>query len=351
MKINEQIRNYRKKQNLTQEQLANYLGVTAPAVNKWENGNSYPDITLLAPLARVLKTDVDTLLSFREELTDLEIGNFVNEITEEMFTKGFEAAFERVGDKIKEHPGCDKLTLSLSQVMNGYLSMNMEKLSEKEKYQKQIMAWLEAAAFSEDVQVANAAAVSLAQQYMINQEYDKAQKFIDKIPPVGFDRRITQATLYKYMDKTEEAYAVYEELMYQKANDLMINLIGIISLLQKENRQEEIQDYLKRMRTLAECFDLGNYTAASLEFEIAAKEKEEEKSIEALTQMVDGLEHMTKIRESGLYRHMKWKEDPGMDRLMSMLKKNFDQEEEMDFLRQNPKFRQLMKRLKSDEID
>ena len=40
MKINEIIRKYRKEQDLTQEQIANYLGVTAPAVNKWEKGVS-----------------------------------------------------------------------------------------------------------------------------------------------------------------------------------------------------------------------------------------------------------------------------------------------------------------------
>ena len=45
MKINETIRQRHIERNLTQEQVANYLGVTAPAVNKWEKG-TYPDITL-----------------------------------------------------------------------------------------------------------------------------------------------------------------------------------------------------------------------------------------------------------------------------------------------------------------
>lgn len=40
MQIGEVIRTYRKKQNLTQEEMAKRLGVTAPAVNKWENGDS-----------------------------------------------------------------------------------------------------------------------------------------------------------------------------------------------------------------------------------------------------------------------------------------------------------------------
>ena len=41
MKLNEVIRKYRRKAGLTQEQVANYLGVTAPAVNKWESGVSH----------------------------------------------------------------------------------------------------------------------------------------------------------------------------------------------------------------------------------------------------------------------------------------------------------------------
>ena len=55
MNISEQIRNYRKSVGLTQEQVANALGVSASAVNKWEKGNSYPDISTLPALARLLQ--------------------------------------------------------------------------------------------------------------------------------------------------------------------------------------------------------------------------------------------------------------------------------------------------------
>ncbi len=41
----------RRARGLTQEQLAARLGVSAPAVSKWETNSSYPDITLLCPLA------------------------------------------------------------------------------------------------------------------------------------------------------------------------------------------------------------------------------------------------------------------------------------------------------------
>ena len=79
MPVSEVIRRKRKELGLTQEQMAQRLGVSAPAVNKWENGNSYPDIMLLAPIARLLDISVDTLLSFRGELTDEEIRQIMSE--------------------------------------------------------------------------------------------------------------------------------------------------------------------------------------------------------------------------------------------------------------------------------
>ena len=55
----------RKRQGLTQQQLAQALHVTDKAVSKWERGLSYPDVTLLQPLAEVFCLRVDDLLTCR----------------------------------------------------------------------------------------------------------------------------------------------------------------------------------------------------------------------------------------------------------------------------------------------
>ena len=86
MNIGSVIKKYRKDIGLTQEEMANRLGVTAPAVNKWENGNSTPDIELLAPIARLLNISLDTLLSFHEKLTDVEIEDTIMQM-DHMFSK------------------------------------------------------------------------------------------------------------------------------------------------------------------------------------------------------------------------------------------------------------------------
>lgn len=60
MKLNGTIRRLRRAKGLSQEQVAQALGVSGPAVNKWERGACCPDLALLAPLARLLDTDLNT---------------------------------------------------------------------------------------------------------------------------------------------------------------------------------------------------------------------------------------------------------------------------------------------------
>lgn len=58
----ENIKKYRISKDLTQEDVAEYLGITAQSVSKWERGESYPDITFLPALANIFETSVDLLL-------------------------------------------------------------------------------------------------------------------------------------------------------------------------------------------------------------------------------------------------------------------------------------------------
>lgn len=64
IKLSENIRVFRKAQSLTQEQLAEALGVTVGAVYKWEAKLSTPDINLIVELADLFDTSVDVLLGY-----------------------------------------------------------------------------------------------------------------------------------------------------------------------------------------------------------------------------------------------------------------------------------------------
>lgn len=61
-KIGRFIADCRKENNLTQEQVAEKLGISNKTVSRWENGNSFPDVSLLQPLCELLNISVNELL-------------------------------------------------------------------------------------------------------------------------------------------------------------------------------------------------------------------------------------------------------------------------------------------------
>lgn len=63
MTLEEQIRNYRKQAGLSQEKMADKIGVSRQAITKWENGTGIPDISNLMVIAQLFQISVDELLS------------------------------------------------------------------------------------------------------------------------------------------------------------------------------------------------------------------------------------------------------------------------------------------------
>ena len=62
-KIGVFIANCRKEKNLTQEQLAEKLGVSNKSISRWENGKTMPDYSILKDLCTVLDIDINELLA------------------------------------------------------------------------------------------------------------------------------------------------------------------------------------------------------------------------------------------------------------------------------------------------
>ncbi|MGI6110166.1 MAG: helix-turn-helix domain-containing protein, partial [Eubacteriaceae bacterium] len=197
MEIGEVLRKKRKAAGLTQEQVANALGITAPAVNKWEHGLSCPDLALLPALARLLRTDPNTLLSFQEKMTDREITFFTNQVAEKIQMEAFTDGFALAMDKLREYPHCIRLRSALAMVLDGALMITDLPESEKEPYHEQIKALYEQIAQSDDPALANPAKYMLASQYLQQDDYGYAQELLDQMPDVDTtDKRTVQADLY-----------------------------------------------------------------------------------------------------------------------------------------------------------
>lgn len=81
MRLNEKIYYCRKKQGLSQNDLAGLLDVSRQSVSKWETGESNPDVTKLVSLARIFDVTTDWLLSEDEDVNmhaSVQQSNYVN---------------------------------------------------------------------------------------------------------------------------------------------------------------------------------------------------------------------------------------------------------------------------------
>lgn len=90
IELAENIRRFRKQRGITQEQLAEAMGVTVGAVSKWETGSSVPDIGLIIALAELFDTSVDSLLGYGLEKGALQ--RSLDELKEAFIHKRFDQA-------------------------------------------------------------------------------------------------------------------------------------------------------------------------------------------------------------------------------------------------------------------
>ena len=80
IKISENIKRLRKTKKITQEGLAEIFNVTPAAVSKWENNETYPDITLLFPLSHFFGVSIDELMGYDYMLIEEEVKKIKEEI-------------------------------------------------------------------------------------------------------------------------------------------------------------------------------------------------------------------------------------------------------------------------------
>ena len=77
--LGENIKRLRREKDITQETLAEFLGVTFQSISKWERGESYPDITLLPAISDFFKVSIDELMGVNKAQDEEEIKRLLKE--------------------------------------------------------------------------------------------------------------------------------------------------------------------------------------------------------------------------------------------------------------------------------
>lgn len=96
----------RREKKVTQEQLADFLGVTKASVSKWETKQSMPDILLLPKLATYFDVTIDTLLGYEPQLSKEQIQRIYAELSKDFADKEFEIVMEHSRELVKQYYSC-----------------------------------------------------------------------------------------------------------------------------------------------------------------------------------------------------------------------------------------------------
>lgn len=343
MKMNEIIKKKRISLGLTQEQVADYLGVSTPAVNKWEKGSCYPDITLLPALARLLRVDLNTLLSFNDDLSEKEIGEFSDELYQIVSTKGFDVAFEAAMDKIHQFPSCYKLILTMATMLRGMICMFGAE--DKDSYEKKIEDLYVRVLDSDDLEVKNHGVSMLINIYIERNEYEKAQHYIDKLPTVSYDKKQLQGNIYTKTGELNKAAELFENKLAEATTDIFAILISMMEIALKDERKDDAKYFAKVIEKTTELYDLWEYNGYVGYFQLYSAEKDAENFVGVLKKMLESMGKPWNASKSKLYSHMKVKEvEDGFEQFVSTFKNTLksDVNGELSFVKDNKEFNELI---------
>lgn len=143
IKLSDNLKSLRFKKGNTQEEIANFLGISAQSVSKWERNEGYPDITLLPKIAGYYHTTVDELLGvgkFNKEVRICEITEEYNKIRNSApFDPNFnlEEGINLIRNALNEFPG----TFFFEQLLASDLyqkGKNCDEQKKKELYEEAI---------------------------------------------------------------------------------------------------------------------------------------------------------------------------------------------------------------------
>ncbi len=103
--IGTKIKELRKKKDMTQEKLAEYLKVSFQAVSKWETGVASPDLSMIVPLARLLEVTTDELFGLDDQTEDQRQKELKELYNETWKTGDIEKRYELSQIAVSEYPG------------------------------------------------------------------------------------------------------------------------------------------------------------------------------------------------------------------------------------------------------
>ena len=296
---------------------------------------------LLAPIARLLNISLDTLLSFREALTEAEISTIVREIDTRFKTETYDEVFQWAKEKIELYPNCTMLIWQLANILDA--QRLFKDMPDVEKYDEFILKCYERVLNSEEEAFRTRAADSMFGYYYRKEQYEKAESFLKYYSEQNPQRKIKQAQIFSKTDRRDEAYKAYEKLLFSGYQMMSAVLNSIYLMAMQDNNREKAHKLVEKQEELARVFEMGTYHEASCWLDLATAEKDADSLVLIMKKMLESIENITEFTESDLYEHMAFKKSqkPFIEELKMNLLNCFRDEETYGYLKNDKRYQDL----------
>lgn len=247
----------RHEQKITQEELADFLGVTKASVSKWENAQSTPDLLLLLHLASFFDVTIDGLLGYEPQLSREQIRRCYAELSGDFANRPFHEVLEKIRTLAHRYYSCYPLLLQLCALYwNHYMLAGTEK--EQTKLLEEAEGWCgHILDHCSDVGVCSDALVMKAG---LNLQLGRAAEVIGLLEPTADPGRLAGQDgailiqAYRMAGKNDKAKSYVQIKQYLD----LLNLVSdsILSLSLYGNDLKRCEETIRRIRDVTEQYCL-----------------------------------------------------------------------------------------------
>lgn len=303
IKIGETIKLLRRDKDITQEQLANIVGISIPAVSKWENGTSYPDITVLPILANYFEVTIDELLNYKKELNENDITIIVNECEELISKDLLEESIRLCENNIKKYPSNYKLKFKLTYIYSLVMMKGKNYLNAEDITNRIIEILEDIVDNTNDISLKESSLIQLGSNYMMVGKNDMAEKVLKKIYKPTCNPDVMLPLVYMQQDKIYEARKLMQQNLNASVGEAMTSCMGLaISYYSyKDDIDEKDIDFDKASLYYQLAIDIdklvydGNQMGSFLNSNLAhvnLKKGDTKTSLIYLNKLVNSIEHL-----------------------------------------------------------
>ncbi len=253
--LGENIKRLRQEKGITQETLADFLGVTFQSVSRWERGESYPDITTLPEIAAYFKISVDELLGANRAENEEEIKRLLEEHDNLHWNE--KALWDSINNLKERYPNDFRVQLRYMRMLN---SVRQDAFAANGPKILSIYKNIEQNCTDDTIRIK---AKNQYISYLLRMACDKdsgitfedAEKVINELPKLE-DCQEMYCFNYEYVHKTpDKVYETIETLIYMQFDFLS----GWFLQRRKFSIDYQIDILEKSMAFFDYIFDDGNY--------------------------------------------------------------------------------------------